>query len=84
MVSFTLSRLSSQPTRSKWPAFRLKIRTDALEAASVTDSNVYVEKAKLAREMAKILRENVVQGEKVEGDATWSRLIIAVFLLFQH
>lgn len=46
-------------------AFRLKMRTDAIESHSLTDPFLYEEKAKLARDMAQILRMNVVQGEKV-------------------
>ncbi|KIM80804.1 hypothetical protein PILCRDRAFT_822083 [Piloderma croceum F 1598] len=51
-------------------AFRLKIRTDALEAQSESDSNAYAEKVKLGHEIATILRRNVVQAHKVQAGQT--------------
>jgi hypothetical protein len=45
------------------------MRTDALEALSVTNPRLYEEKMRLAVEVARFLRQNVVQGEKVQGQS---------------
>jgi hypothetical protein len=45
-------------------AFRLKMRTDALEARSTSDLNVYAKKVELAHDIAQVLRKNVVQAHK--------------------
>jgi hypothetical protein len=58
---------SSYPFNMTSLAFRSKIRTDALEAQSEPDPNVYMEKTMLAYEIAQVLRKNVVQARKVEG-----------------
>jgi len=47
-------------------AFRDKIRTDAQGAQCVTDPVTYAGKTQLGREIADILRRNVVQGVHVE------------------
>ncbi|KAF8894702.1 RF-1 domain-containing protein [Infundibulicybe gibba] len=46
-------------------AFRSKMRSDALHAQSVTDPEAYREHTKLAREVALVLRRNIVQGVKI-------------------
>ncbi|KAJ6455733.1 RF-1 domain-containing protein [Mycena sanguinolenta] len=53
-------------------AFRLKIRQDAVTARSITDPVVYEQQNALAREVATILRKNIVQAARAAEDAdTW-------------
>lgn len=57
------------------------MRTEALEARAITDPNLYEQKARLAREIATVLRTNIVQGIKTQeaehgiGPNTWSEFI---------
>jgi hypothetical protein len=65
-------------------AFRLKMRTDALEARSTSDPNAYAEKVKLGHDIAEVLRKNVVQAQKVgeaetESDAEVWRMYRSFF-----
>jgi peptide chain release factor len=53
-------------------AFRLKMRSDAIEACSITDSKIYEEKVQLAKDIARVLRMNVVQAKKIGDQDTWS------------
>lgn len=62
-------------------AFRLKMRTDAVAAQTLSDPEAYQEHAKLAIEIAEVLRKNIVQAARVaemsEDGAekeTWSEL----------
>ncbi|KAJ6546525.1 RF-1 domain-containing protein [Mycena vulgaris] len=48
-------------------AFRSKIRQDALAARNTTDPAVYQQHNDLAREVATILRKNIVQAAKLDG-----------------
>ncbi|TFK42986.1 RF-1 domain-containing protein [Crucibulum laeve] len=58
-------------------AFRQKMRTDALNAQTATEPETYQQHIQLGREIADILRRNVVQAVKVpepesaEGSETW-------------
>lgn len=47
-------------------AFRLKLRNEVVPNASITDPNAYQEKVTLTREIAEVLRKNVVQAVKAE------------------
>lgn len=47
-------------------AFRLKIRKDALEAQSESDPDIYEAKVRLGRDIAEVLRKNVVQAHKLQ------------------
>lgn len=62
-------------------AFRLKMRTDAVAAQALSDSEAYQEHTKLATEIAEVLRKNIVQAARVaemseDGaeNETWSEL----------
>ncbi|KAG6821081.1 hypothetical protein H0H93_007240 [Arthromyces matolae] len=46
-------------------AFRLKMRNDAVAARSIVDPETYEQQTKLGREVADIVRRNVVQGVRV-------------------
>ena len=46
------------------------MRTDALEARSTVDPQVYAEKVKLGHDVANILRKNVVQAHKIPKPQT--------------
>lgn len=46
-------------------AFRLKMRIDALAARAETDPTTYETQTKLGREIATVLRKNIVQAVKV-------------------
>lgn len=46
-------------------AFRQKMRNDAINAQSVTNSEEYQQHVQLARDIAVFLRRNVVQGTKI-------------------
>ncbi|KAJ3551722.1 hypothetical protein NM688_g4543 [Phlebia brevispora] len=50
-------------------AFRTKMRSEIIPDASVTDTSVFEKKVKLAREIADVLRKNVVQARRVEDSA---------------
>ncbi|KAF8638795.1 hypothetical protein AX17_001854, partial [Amanita inopinata Kibby_2008] len=57
-------------------AFRLKMRQDAVCDQAIIDLEQYKERERLAREVAEVLRKNIVQGVKVTTDsnsglATW-------------
>ncbi|PFH52430.1 hypothetical protein AMATHDRAFT_74222 [Amanita thiersii Skay4041] len=57
-------------------AFRLKMRQDAMGDQSIIDPILYQEREQLARQIAEVLRKNIVQGIKVTGDtgadtSTW-------------
>ncbi|KAJ7285688.1 RF-1 domain-containing protein [Mycena rebaudengoi] len=47
-------------------AFRIKIRQDAVAARSIADPQLYEERNDLAREIATILRKNVVQATRLD------------------
>lgn len=56
------------------------MRQDALVASSITDPKLYQNQEQLARDVADILRRNIVQGTKVAQDQhseqdTWSMCI---------
>ena len=53
-------------------AFKLKMREEVIPNTSVTDAKAFEEKITLAREIADVLRKNVVQARKVEEKDTWS------------
>jgi hypothetical protein len=58
-------------------AFRHKMRQDALVGREITDPGQYEQQAQLARDIAVVLRKNVVQGVKESshsGIETWSKL----------
>ncbi|KAJ7694208.1 RF-1 domain-containing protein [Mycena rosella] len=48
-------------------AFRLKIRQDAIAVRDTTDAAVYEQHNSVAREIATILRQNVVQAARLDG-----------------
>lgn len=54
------------------------MRNDTVQGRSLTDEKAYEENVKLAREVADVLRKNIVQARRVEGasgtpdDETWS------------
>jgi peptide chain release factor len=56
----------------------MKMRADALDARTMSDPKLYEEKLQLAREIAKVLRTNIVQGVKIKeaedglGPDLWS------------
>ena len=50
-------------------AFRLKIRNEVLPYSSNVDPKLLEEKVTLVREIADVLRKNVVQARKVEAAA---------------
>ncbi|KAA1471317.1 hypothetical protein DENSPDRAFT_929468 [Dentipellis sp. KUC8613] len=58
-------------------AFRAKIRQDTLDARSIVDPTAYEDKIQLSREIAQVLRRNIVQAHKVsetssaDGSETW-------------
>jgi hypothetical protein len=55
------------------------MRKDTLEAQVISEPKLYEEKVQLAREIATVLRTNIVQGVKTPdtepglGQDTWSR-----------
>ena len=51
-------------------AFRLKVRVSTEEGASETNPESYIAKVQLARDVADVLRKNVVQGVRQDND-TW-------------
>lgn len=56
----------------------MKMRIDASEGLPETDPEAYQKRATLAREVASILRKNIVQAERVKTDEieTWSACIL--------
>ena len=60
-------------------AFRDKMRHDTLAGRSQTDTKLYEQNVTLAREVADVLRKNIVQAQKiaepstVDGQETWSK-----------
>ena len=54
-------------------AFREKMRQDALSASSITDPTLYQQQEQLAREIADVLRKNIVQATRV-AERTQSEL----------
>lgn len=58
-------------------AFRDKMRHDTLAGRSQTDTQLYEQNVTLAREVADVLRKNIVQAQKiaepstVDGQETW-------------
>ncbi|KAJ7273559.1 RF-1 domain-containing protein [Mycena haematopus] len=57
-------------------AFRLKIRQDAVAARNITDPVIYEQQNALAREVATIIRKNIVQGARTaENTDTWKMRI---------
>lgn len=56
-------------------AFRLKIRQDAVAARNITEPALYEQQNVLAREIATIVRKNLVQATRTtENTDTWSAL----------
>lgn len=55
------------------PAFRAKMRADALAARYETEPTAYEQHARLAREIATVLRQNIVQARRVDesGEERW-------------
>lgn len=53
-----------------YKAFKLKMRTDVLPNASTTDVNSFEEKIRLTKEIAEVLRKNIVQARRVENPAS--------------
>lgn len=51
-------------------AFRLKIRRDILTTESAPDATLILEKITLVRDIADILRRNVVQASKVHDESS--------------
>ena len=51
-------------------AFRLKIRRDILTTDSAPDTKVILEKITLVRDIADILRRNVVQARKTQDESS--------------
>ena len=47
------------------------MRTEVVPDATITDMKVFEEKVALAREIADVLRKNVVQAQKQEANDTW-------------
>lgn len=62
------------------------MRSDTIEARSLTDPVLYEQKIQLAREMARVLRQNVVQAEKVqgEGEDKWSKITFCCSIFETH
>lgn len=56
------------------PAFRQKMRADALQHKGRTDPTAYEESVNLGNDVARILRRNFVQAQRVASDADekWS------------
>lgn len=52
-------------------AFKLKMRTEVMPDASLTDATVFEQKVVLAREIADVLRKNIVQARKVADSDSW-------------
>lgn len=66
---------------NKHIAFRSKMRSDAVAAQSLSDVEAYQQHAKLATEIAEVLRKNIVQAARVAETSedgaekeTWSEL----------
>lgn len=51
-------------------AFKLKLRNDILPNVSTTDSKTFEEKISLTKEVAEVLRKNIVQARRVENPLT--------------
>ena len=67
-ISFQrVSYLHSRPSEKKI-AFRKKIRTDFREGRSVTDSKTFTARIQLGREIADVLKKNVVQGVRINPE----------------
>ncbi|KAF8212399.1 RF-1 domain-containing protein [Mycena galopus ATCC 62051] len=70
-----LLRASSSTFRGDervFQAFRLKIRQDAVAARNITDPTAYEQQNALAREVASIIRKNIVQATRTPETAdTW-------------
>lgn len=61
------------------PAFKLKMRNEVMPNASVTDPQLFTEKITLAKEIADVLRRNVVQARKAEDREAWGALTPSFF-----
>jgi len=66
------------------PAFRQKMRADALQHKDQTDPKAYEESVKLGNEVATILRGNFVQAQRVASDTNerWSECAIFLAVLY--
>ncbi|KAI0340136.1 hypothetical protein BDW22DRAFT_1450566 [Trametopsis cervina] len=53
-------------------AFKLKMRTEIMPNASVTEPEEFTAKVTLAKEIADVLRKNVVQARKSQTEEAWS------------
>lgn len=53
-----------------YTAFKLKLRNDILPNVSTTDSKTFEEKITLTKEIAEVLRKNIVQARRVENPLT--------------
>jgi hypothetical protein len=60
-------------------AFRDTMRQDSTKNESLTSPEVYAEKVKLARDVASVLRKNVIQAVKDDARDLWSMLIYLLF-----
>ena len=50
-------------------AFKLKLRNEILPDASTTDPKAFEEKITLTRDIAEVLRKNIVQARRVENSS---------------
>ena len=62
MVCFSCGLLVIDDLYHAMLAFTLKTRGDFVAARSETDEGAYVERVKVANEIAQVLRKNLVQG----------------------
>ena len=49
------------------------MRNEILPGSSVTDSKTFEEKITLAKEIADVLRKNIVQARRVENEDRWRK-----------
>ena len=49
------------------------MRNEILPSSSVTDSKTFEEKITLAKEIADVLRKNIVQARRVENEDRWRK-----------
>lgn len=66
-----------------YAAFRLKIRNEILPNASTTDPKAFEEKITLTKEIADVLRKNIVQARRVENPSSeekWRMFLLSAAL----
>ena len=66
-VSTTSPEFLSGFSQTSGIAFRTKMRSEVLPDATVTDPKAFEDKVTLAKEIAEVLRKNVVQARRVEN-----------------